>query len=573
MRFASLATFVALAMATGSMAAPTSAVEALLHAPAVVPSAYRQLGLSPSSAPVEFTISLKGAKMDQLEARMLSIAQSGGNWLTDEELAEYSAPDPKNLAAVQAFLKSAGVPDSAISYSPAKDHITIQSNVGTVNGLFKTQLQDFALNGGAVVPKAKSLTIPASLSSFIADVGPLTSFAHVKTPTPATATKHTPASAELAARAVPSGCSTSGVTPTCLRNLYGTSSYTPSPVAGQIDIGVLGYIGQYVSQSDLTTFLNKYRPAAAGYKIPIRNAAGGTNDQTNPGVEAMLDVETVVAATYPLNSEFLYYGSQNGDIFAQGMQYYINNYNSTNRPKVISVSYGDIEQDFTSSQASAMCSTAQKLTSLGTTVVFASGDNGVDSVQADSAPSCSNGWVPTYPSGCPYILSVGGLQNFSPEVAVSSFSSGTGFSTLFGTPSYQNSAASSYKSALGNTASGYYNPNGRIFADVSAQASNYVIVVSGQTYTVGGTSAAAPTVASIIALLNDARRKAGKASVGWVHPTFYSNPSTFTDVTSGASYGCPSPDQNVGLPCATGFDGPSGLGSLQFSKLRSIFGV
>lgn len=81
----------------------------------------------------------------------------------------------------------------------------------------------------------------------------------------------------------------SGVTPTCLRNLYGTAGYTPS--SSSPEIGVMGYIGQSVSQADLTAFLNKYRSDAASYQIPIKTSRGATNDQSNPGVEAMLDGE------------------------------------------------------------------------------------------------------------------------------------------------------------------------------------------------------------------------------------------------------------------------------------------
>ena len=53
--------------------------------------------------------------------------------------------------------------------------------------------------------------------------------------------------------------------------------------------------------ADLKTFNQKYRSDAAGYSIPIQLRNGATNDQSNPGVEAMLDVETVVSQTYPLN--------------------------------------------------------------------------------------------------------------------------------------------------------------------------------------------------------------------------------------------------------------------------------
>lgn len=99
-------------------------------------------------------------------------------------------------------------------------------------------------------------------------------------------------------QSTPSSCSTNSVTPACLRAYYGTSSVSPKATSGVVDIGVMGYIDQYVSNTDLKTFNNKYRPDAAGYAIPIQLRNGATNDASNPGVEAMLDVETVVVRIF-----------------------------------------------------------------------------------------------------------------------------------------------------------------------------------------------------------------------------------------------------------------------------------
>jgi len=62
-----------------------------------------------------------------------------------------------------------------------------------------------------------------------------------------------------------------------------------------------------------------------------------------------------------------------------------------------------------------MCNYAKQLTSLGTTIVVSSGDYGV---AGQSTDTCTSKFIPTYPSGCQYILSVGALQSFAPEVAV-----------------------------------------------------------------------------------------------------------------------------------------------------------
>lgn len=178
------------------------------------------------------------------------------------------------------------------------------------------------------------------------------------------------------------------------------------------------------------------------------------------------------------------------------------------------------------------------------------------------------------------------------STSLAGFYSGAGFSNYFSTPSYQKSAVSAYESALGSTDSGYYTKTGRAFPDVSAQGSLQEVVVSGsaelgkhssiptlreQTQSndsllkVGGTSCSAPIVASGLTLLNDLLIKAGKATVGWANPTFYANPSAFTDVTSGGSYACAS--TSYGLPAKTGWDASAGLGTLSLTALRNVYDV
>ena len=58
---------------------------------------------------------------------------------------------------------------------------------------------------------------------------------------------------------------------------------------------------------------------------------------------------------------------------------------------------------------------------------------------------------------------------------------------------------------LGGAYSGLYNANGRAYPDIAAQGSRFRVIVGGTDYSIGGTSASAPAVAGIIALVNDAR--------------------------------------------------------------------
>jgi tripeptidyl-peptidase-1 len=146
-------------------------------------------------------------------------------------------------------------------------------------------------------------------------------------------------------------------------------------------------------------------------------------------------------------------------------------------------------------------------------------------------------FLPIFPAACPYVTSVGGTFHVAPERAVS-FSSG-GFSDTWPRPSWQDSAVSKYLSILGDQWKGLYNPEGRGFPDVAAQGYNFHVIDKGDDTLVGGTSAAAPTFAGVIALLNSARLEAGKSPLGFLNPWIYSTGyKGLTDIVDGGSTGC-----------------------------------
>ena len=146
------------------------------------------------------------------------------------------------------------------------------------------------------------------------------------------------------------------------------------------------------------------------------------------------------------------------------------------------------------------------------------------------------------------MTSVGATQGV-PETSAD-FSSG-GFSNYFGIPDYQSSAVNGYLSALGSTNQGLFNASGRAFPDVSTQGVNFETVVGGSVSGASGTSAASPTFASIISLINDRLIAAGKSPLGFLNPFLYSTAaSSFNDITTGSNPGC----NTNGFPATAGWD-------------------
>lgn len=89
---------------------------------------------------------------------------------------------------------------------------------------------------------------------------------------------------------------------------------------------------------------------------------------------------------------------------------------------------------------------------------------------------------------------------------------------------------------------------------MSAQADNFRIFFEGRAALIAGTSASCPTFAGFIALLNDARLRAGKPTLGFLNPLIYSLKGGFNDITTGNNPGCGTQGFNVSV--RTQFDAP-----------------
>ncbi|KAJ6139488.1 protease S8 tripeptidyl peptidase I [Penicillium samsonianum] len=219
-------------------------------------------------------------------------------------------------------------------------------------------------------------------------------------------------------------------------------------------------------------------------------------------------------------------------------------------PTVLVIPYGFNENQFAENSAKSFCNF---------------GDGGVGG-SSEGNNHCTAS-VPTFPATCPYVTVVGGTQQFSPEVSAS-FSAG-GFSNYVGRPSYQNNAVSAYLQRQGGAHVGRYNPNGRAYPDVSAQAANIVEVKGERGILVQSMSAAAMIFASTISLLNGELITAGRRTMEFLNPWLYSNPGVLNDITSGSNPGCNTP----GFPATPGWDAVTRLGSPSYQRMKASLGL
>jgi len=233
-------------------------------------------------------------------------------------------------------------------------------------------------------------------------------------------------------------------------------------------------------------------------------------------------------------------------------------------PHVLTTSAGFNENNLSPALERRLCNAYAQLSARGTSILFASGDGGV----AGARPSnnCTT-FIPTFPSGCPFVTSVGATQSI-PETSASF--SGGGFSNIFRQPLYQTIAVDRYLGHLGSTNRGKFNASGRAFPDVAAAGFNCAVVTQGQLNAISGTSCSSPIFASVIALVNDRLIAAGRPPLGFLNPFLYSlGASSFNDITIGNNPGC----GTDGFPAAVGWDPVTGLGTPDFNKLLAAVGL
>ena len=150
---------------------------------------------------------------------------------------------------------------------------------------------------------------------------------------------------------------------------------------------------------------------------------------------------------------------------------------------------------------------------------------------------------PTFPSGCPWVTSVGATEvppatQISRDVASTPtqpekvcetvIRSGGGFSNVFDMPDYQMTSVKNWFSDHPPTyGADRFNNTQRTrgYPDIAVNGANYVITVNGNFTLTYGTSASAPALGGMLALINEERLKAGKTSIGFINPVLYSNPS------------------------------------------------
>ena len=326
--------------------------------------------------------------------------------------------------------------------------------------------------------------------------------------------------------------------------------------AGQT-IGIIELGGGY-RQADITAYFG-----GLGLAVPNVTAVfvdGGTNSPTTANSadgEVMLDIE-VAGSVAPGAKIAVYFAPNTDQGFIDAITTAV--HDTTNKPTVISISWGGPESSWTAQSLSALDQACQSAAALGITITVAAGDGGSSDGATDGSTNVD------FPASSPNVLACGGTSlqasgsTITSEVVWNDTASGNGatgggVSNVFPLPSWQ---------ANSNVPAPAVAGGGRGVPDVSGDAdpnTGYNIQVDGSTGVFGGTSAVAPLWAGLIAVIN---QQTG-TTAGFINPTIYAAKaaSSFNDITSG---------NNGAFSAGPGWDACTGLGSPVGTALLQLLG-
>jgi kumamolisin len=485
---------------------------------------------------LEVTVLVRPRARAELSKRVAQLAQrgSGAPILSREEFAQQHGADPADLGKVRAFAEAQGL--KVVEEHAARRTVILSGTVAQFCSAFNVQLKQMHHESCSYRGRTGGIELPSDLSGVVEAVLGL---------------DNRPQAAPHF-RMRPAVSAAASFTPPQVASLY---AFPTSTGAGQCV--ALIELGGGFRPADLNAYfkgLGIATPSVIAVSVDHGQNAP-TGSANGPDGEVMLDIE-VVGSIAPQAKIAVYFAPNTDAGFLDAITTAI--HDSSNKPSVISISWGSAEPNWTAQAMTAMDSAFQAAASLGVSVCVASGDNGSSDGVTDGSDHVD------FPASSSFALACGGtsLKGASSSIAsevvwnngASGGATGGGISSVFAKPDWQSSlsAVDSHGKSVPLTQRGV--------PDVSGNAdpqTGYNVRVDGVDSVIGGTSAVAPLWAALIARINQLSGK----SAGFVNPQLYKNPQALRDITSG---------NNGDYTAAAGWDACTGLGSPNGGALRTL---
>ena len=528
---------------------------------------YVRLMLKPSPA--------QQAQLDQL----LREQQTPGSpnfhkWLTPEQFAAQFGVSQADIAKITTWMRSQGF--DVITVGRGRKFIAFNATAQQIQSALKTEIHHYRVKGELHFANATEPSVPAAIQPLVLAFIGLDDFQ----PKPAIRTNKVLKPSYTAQNG------NNALAPGDLAIIYNLLPvYNMNYTGSGESIAVIGRVD--VQMTDINTFRSTF---GLSYNPPQRILVPGSADpgMTSTDDEGESDLDLEWAGAIAPNATVLFVTSTS---ITTSVGYAIDQVLAP----VITISYGLCELAASSADAGTYQSLAQQANAEGITWLNSSGDSGAASCDSEAA---ENGLSVQVEPAVPEITGVGGLmfnegtgnywnfQNYNNGSSATGYipekvwnestltqlsSGGGGFSTIFTQPPWQ---------AGPGVRAGAMRGVPDVALAAAAGHDPYITVSGGNFQLIGGTSAATPSFAAMILLLN---QWLGTNGLGNINPTLYgmaeSIPNVFHDIVSGNNaVPCvnDSPDCGssgfIGYAAGPGWDPASGLGSVNAYSLFNNWG-
>jgi kumamolisin len=487
---------------------------------------------------IEVRITLKAPaslqkKVDELTGQPL--AQRA--YVTREEFDKAYALDDATIQKVEEFAREHNLAVSRIDKNQHAVYLT--GNARDLSVAFQTYLEYYEQPDGVTYRgRTGSLHVPEDMADMIVSINGLDERPVAKPKLRVRAEDAQPALIV-------------NYTPQDLARLY---SFPSSSNPGQGQCIAIIELGGGFRQMDLNSYFGSGGPSVTAVSVD-RGRNNPTGNPNGPDGEVMLDIE-VAGAIAPRAAIAVYFAPNTNKGFLDAISAAV--HDNVRKPSVISISWGSPEDGggYSTSSLKAFDQVFQAAAALGITVLAAAGDNGSgDGLAGDHVD---------FPASSPRVTGCGGTRLVAPDKqtiqsetvwndGARGGATGGGVSKVFPVPLYQQGL----KVSRTDTSTSVL--TGRGVPDIAANAdpvTGYEVLVDGQRFAIGGTSAVAPLLAGLIAILN---QQIGKP-VGFWNPILYSEigTSAVRDISMG---------NNGTFAAAQGWDACTGVGAPVGTKM------
>jgi kumamolisin len=494
-----------------------------------------------------------GGDTKELEKNLDTIYQQpleDRRYLTRQELLEQQGSRTSDLDAIEQFALQHNL---MVSHrSAAQRSLVLTGKLSDLLNAFHADVHMFHHSSGPYRGRKGAIYIPRQFLNVITGI-----FGFDTRP------KHKlPHRARAAVLNGPGG--SNGVAATQFAKRYNfPTSYQGARLDGSDQTIAIIELGGGYSNSDLQIFFQEVGVGLPNVSaVSVDNAANNPTPKGAADGEVMLDIE-VAGAVAPKANIVVYFAPNQGNGFFDAVNTAV--HDSDRNPSVISISWGGPEDPAEEQAIQAFHEVFVEAASLGITICVASGDHGT----ADLDAFHWDGKIHVdHPSVDDLVLACGGTQIDSDGNDVV-WNDGTPFSNVPGGGGWASGGGVSettplpdYQLTANVPLSLVTRKKGRGVPDVAMSATNYFTRVHGMEGASGGTSAVAPLMASLIALLNQAKKK----NVGFLNPFLYQNVAkgVAKDVTHGTNAIAKTVN---GYSAKKGWDPCTGLGTPDGTKI------